>query len=114
MGTFDEVRNLSLPQIRLVLAGCDRRDAALALKHMDAVHAANAPIHCGSEGTKVFKATADWLRSIIRPGAKVASNVVQTLRNKMEMEAIFAPDANPPPVNTWRPKPEDFVRQTKK
>jgi hypothetical protein len=66
------VRELSIPQIRVALDACDRRDAALAIQNLETTHAAVAPLMVSKGGASVFEKCGDYLRGIISPKRKVS------------------------------------------
>jgi hypothetical protein len=72
---------MSLPQIQAALRACDRRDAMLALQHLETTHAGNAPLLVGKEGRTAFEKCAGYLRNIISP--KSASATASTAFKKL-------------------------------
>lgn len=61
LGTWAEVRALSIPQIREGLAACDRRDANIALQQLDTIYSAVAPIAVGDKGMPAYKQCFNFL-----------------------------------------------------
>jgi hypothetical protein len=72
---------MSLPQIQAALRACDRRDAMLALQHLETTHAGNAPLLVGKEGRTAFEKCAGYLRNIIAP--KSAKSTASTVFKKL-------------------------------
>lgn len=67
LGTWNEVREMSIAQIRCCLAACDRRDATLSIMQIDAIHAAMAPLLVGENGQPFHQRIIARLRGYLRP-----------------------------------------------
>lgn len=89
---------MAVPQIRLALIACDKRDAAFALQSLEVAHAAAAPIHCGKEGRPIFEKCVNYLRAIILPSSKPVAreNAFKKLSQKAKaQDAARAKAAKP-------------------
>jgi hypothetical protein len=93
---------MSVPQIRVALAGCDRRDAALALQNLDTVHAAVAPLLVGEKGGSAFDRCASALKAIIRPLTPAEKKKNSLFSKLLALVAETPRPAVPPSL----PKPE--------
>ena len=57
----------------------------LAMQLVQSVHAANAPLHAGDKGGKVFETFMAGMRAIINPKAKSAESVFARLKAKAQL-----------------------------
>lgn len=87
VGSWREVADMSLPQVKACLRECDRRDAALALSQMSATHAAVAPVMVGDEGGEVAEKIKASFRRVINPDSDRTDSLREMRNLKAKLKA---------------------------